>query len=357
MSSWRIVTCALAFIVERAASLNLGGLRRGTFSAETAVAHDPVPRAAYKAVESGLSMGNWCVDGNCLTQWEKQYMDNNSALLAPGLDALRQPGCAPKSQRILVGGYQRTGSTQLFNQARLWMALAFPGNLMTGVSPRRDQLAMGFNNNSAMVVKVHTLTTQNTKDAVRAADFDVLLMSRRAVVDTVITRFDVNKLGKNDALLNKHVNPDDINLPDIETCCIESMNQQGEMYQSWEKTGKKVAYDVLLEDWLQNPEREIKGIAEALGVCQEARDNKEFLKFFLLVANTLRDHPGLGTKLTQMTGFQNRSGKELVRPKVTELLMQVPRCKEWADHGARIESNAMHLTGRYQHSSTPGSCR
>ena len=50
-------------------------------------------------------------------------MEEHAAELAEGLALLRGPGCFPHGKYIVAAGYYRTGSTLLFNTARLWVTL------------------------------------------------------------------------------------------------------------------------------------------------------------------------------------------------------------------------------------------
>lgn len=325
--------CALLTVKKPLASLDQDPASR---SLERSVSKDGISGTSdissqYIADADEVNGGNWCVDGTCLTGWEKEYMQNNSETLAVGLKALRQQGCVPAAQKILIGGYFRTGSTQLFNQARVWMGLAFPGSAASGVLPTSTQLD-ATDPSFTIVSKQHGLEHD------RAMAFDVMLMSSRSVVDTVITRTD----------MKSDMNPENITLEAVKKACYTVLNQQGRMYRMWESTGRKVAYDTLLEDWVKDPEKEISNIAEALGVCKEAASDKALVKFIHDMTNNVRDHPGLGTRLTQMHGFQSKDHKALLRPKVMEFMEQEPWCKEWADGNARVASNYMYRTGIFR---------
>lgn len=50
-------------------------------------------------------------------------MKEHATELKTGLNALRAPGCFPHGRYIVTAGYYRSGSTLLYNTARLWVAL------------------------------------------------------------------------------------------------------------------------------------------------------------------------------------------------------------------------------------------
>ena len=71
----------------------------------------------------------------CFSTWEAEYMKEHADELEAGLRALHAPGCFPHGRYIVAAGYYRTGSTLLFNTARLWVALGAVSALVIKFNP------------------------------------------------------------------------------------------------------------------------------------------------------------------------------------------------------------------------------
>lgn len=277
------------------------------------------------------TQGNWCY-GKCLTKFEKQYLESNKTLLEEGLAALHKPGCVRPRKLIVTAGIYRSGSTLLFNQVRLWMNLAFPGNTSVGYDPNTTQFNIGHYN--MLVAKVHILKTYV------AARADVLVTSRRSIQETLITRLDLHPkildiLEENETTLNERVRVE----------CKRLMGLQRQVYGVWEakSKNKKIAYDVLLKQYDQSPSREIQKIAEAIGICKEARENKHLQDFIMEMGKFLLAHPGNDPKITQMHMPSKKSRKEQLRHLVINAVKKDAICQKWARDNAEYRSNDLYL--------------
>mmetsp|Transcript_19630 Transcript_19630/g.55193 ORF Transcript_19630/g.55193 Transcript_19630/m.55193 type:complete len:342 (+) Transcript_19630:79-1104(+) len=280
--------------------------------------------------------GNWCgygttgkwqgsqVNESCTTKFEKQYLLDHQEELKEGLEALRKPGCVKPGNKVATGGIFRSGSTLLFNQVRLWMNLAFPNNVSTGFDPDPEHFHFA-KAHGAVVAKAHKLHDWLARES------DHLLMSRRSVVDSVITRISflngtrpVHLTGspKDEADLLKAVGDD----------CKNLMCQQREAYSAWEKTGRTVDYDVLLSDYFADPAREIQKIAESSGVCKQAAENKALQAFVEAMGKDLMHMDLLSpdARLTQMHEPSKEVDKAKLRPSIQRHVDSIPKCHAWS---------------------------
>lgn len=266
------------------------------------------------------STGNWC-KLDCLTKFEKKYLEENkdNENLQKALEVLRKPGCVAKGQKIITGGIFRSGSTLLYNQARLWMSLAFPGDASAGYAPSHDQFEAPA---SAVVLKLHMI------DEWHANHSDKLLMSHRSVGETILSRMG-----------SKMSNPTEKELAEkVEKECTGLMTQQTGAYKAWEKIGKKVSYDVLLSDFEEKQRREIENIARGLGVCAEASKNQELHALVQAMAKHLIDNEGDAGLITQM--HKAHAENYELAPAVEKHIKQIPQCNEWAAKNGNPEYNA-----------------
>lgn len=278
-----------------------------------------------KTEEELMAMGNWCAASkskSCLTHFEKKYLEEHKEELKEALEVLRKPGCVKTGSKVVTGGYFRTGSTLLFNQVRLWMNLAFPETVSSGFDPNQDQFHA--QPAGAVVAKVHGLKTWMAEES------DHLVMSRRKVVDSLVTRthkmFEEGTASEEE--LQKHV----------EKQCSMLMKQQSAVYKTWEKTGRSVDYDVLLADYLANPAREIQKIATGSGICKEAAENKALVAFVQAVGENL-GHSMNDNLITQMHPPSDEGDKAKVRPAVQKHMDSLPKCSEWAASEADHNKN------------------
>lgn len=271
--------------------------------------------------------GNWCY-GDCLTRFEKQYLRNHSATLKVGLQALRRPGCVSPGKRIITASMYRSGSTLLFNQARLWMNLAFPGNISQGYEPSFKQYSSeGY---AAVIAKVHFLRSF-------AAEADVVLTTRRSIVDTLITRLDVLLKVDDPSMVNQTEALETLKLE-----CKLAMTIQDSIYTNREKAGGVVSYDLLLKHYEETPTREILNVARSLGVCQEAYENHNLTDFVQELGNYLLRSPGIDNKITQMHKPMAKERKNKWRPVIQELIKKDSVCNKWAADNAQLKSNMLH---------------
>lgn len=271
--------------------------------------------------------GNWCY-GDCLTMFEKAYLKRNSTLLQTGLEALRMPGCVTPGRKIMTVGMYRSASTLLFNQARLWMNLAFPGNVSQGYEP--DPKQFDSPKHSVVVGKTHFLRPYTLRA-------DVVLTSRRSVVDMLSTRVDMGVKGNATVMKNQTAVMDIMKKE-----CKLAMGIQERLYTGRLEEGLTVDYDVLLSHYERDPQRQIVNIAKALGVCDEARGNHGLINFIAEAGKNLCVNAGVDNGITQMHRPMEPKQKETWRPIIQDLLKKDPNCSKWASDDAQLKSNKLY---------------
>lgn len=271
--------------------------------------------------------GNWCY-GDCLTKFEKEYLKKNSTLLQNGLEALRAPGCVTPGHKIMTVGMYRSASTLLFNQARLWMNLAFPGNVSQGYEPDFKQFDSP--KYDVVVGKTHFLRPYTLRA-------DAVLTSRRSVVDMLSTRADMVVKG-NDTVMKNQTAVLDI----VRKECKLGMTIQESLYTSRLEEGLTVDYDVLLSHYERDPSRQIMNIAKALGVCDEARGNHALIDFIAEAGRNLFVNSQVDNGITQMHRPMEPKQKETWRPIIRDLLKKDPNCSKWASDDAALKSNVLY---------------
>lgn len=275
--------------------------------------------------------GNWCEGDGCLTSLEREYLTEHAPKLAKGLSVLRDGNCmSPK--RVITGGYFRTGSTLLFNQARLWMILAFPKGTAAGYDPDMTQ----FLKSASVVAKQHDMDSDKAKAA------DVLLMSRREVAPSVSSRLVADVYSFNLTRISAASRDELRN--DANNECMRLGKMQANMYSRWNQLGKTVAYDVLLEDFVKDQDREIKAIAKSLGVCSQAREDQHLIDMVKFMTNALHSQPDRDPSITQM--HPPRDDKhEAFDSLVNQLIKELPECNTWAQSHGNIMQNHFSSEG------------
>eukprot|EP00747_Dinoflagellata_sp_TGD_P073033 gnl/TRDRNA2_/TRDRNA2_157728_c0_seq1.p1 gnl/TRDRNA2_/TRDRNA2_157728_c0~~gnl/TRDRNA2_/TRDRNA2_157728_c0_seq1.p1 ORF type:complete len:186 (-),score=26.27 gnl/TRDRNA2_/TRDRNA2_157728_c0_seq1:73-630(-) len=163
-------------------------------------------------------------------------------------------------------------------------------------------------------------------------------MSHRSVWESVATRVSLHNLTV-------------VREENVTRECLGLMRQQAEMYNTWETVGKEVNYDMFLDDFLVNPEPEIQAVAQAIGICENARKDPALLRFFRAMASALQDEPfrserrlmlpsgRLSVTITQMHPPTSRAVKEALKAQVQDFLSTNPACSAWAKHNASITWN------------------
>merc|ERR1712150_153087 len=124
---------------------------------------------------------------SCFITFEQDYLRKHLAELQKGLKAIRAPGCYPHGTTVATMGYFRTGSTLLYNYARLWAALATGKSLVSGFGCKSPEV-MGIGvegkkqERCSVVCKDHAFKEGVAKQAT------VVLSSRRDPWESVCSR-------------------------------------------------------------------------------------------------------------------------------------------------------------------------
>lgn len=277
-----------------------------------------LPLVSSTYLRARLQGSNWC-DGDCLTDFERGYLQEHKVELAPGLAMLRSPECVKDAQLIVSAGYYRSGSTLLYNIARLWLELAFPGTFATGYMCGGHEHQF---HNVTVLCKEHGMEPNIATKA------DVLLMSRRTVWESISTRLEaIRKL-------------EEPSFVDVVEQCKVLMQQQKWPYAFWRARGLRVGHDMLLSDFYDHPEREIEAVAAGLGICEAARKDAALKRFAREMAMQLHENHGEATTITQMHQPQDQATKQRVRAKIEEFIQGDPRCALWAANDASPKANS-----------------
>lgn len=260
--------------------------------------------------------GNWC-SGGCHTNFEKTYLSEHAAELQEGLAALHGWRCVPESQTVVAAGYFRTGSTLLYNVARLWLELALPGKLATGYGCHGHDAGPG-----ATLCKEHLVSTELAEKA------NVLLMSHRDVHATVCSRL---------AFQARNGSPPSAAVASKE--CKELRKQQAAVYTSMATVGKRVAHDVLTtESGLD--EAEFTAVARALGICESAATNPQLLIFMKNMAERLLSHPDESSRITQMHASTAEDTKQDLCSNLSDWIAEDAECAQWAAESGGVHANS-----------------
>jgi len=288
----------------------------------------------------------------CLDKWERFYMSENNETLREGLSILRSPSprCFPHGVSVASMGYFRSGSTLLYNTARLWLALGAGEGLAAGYMCA-DASTVGVGQKGkpqehcSMLCKDHEMKTGVANNA------KVLLMSRRDPFYSVCSRklMDVwckrppsegpvdryainayNKKCKNDPKVEKE-----------ETIkqCRALMKMQAGIYHARLSAGNSIAHDMLMEDYTNDPKKQIQEIALAMGICREAATNHALVEFVAQMGKQLKEHPLQSFDITQMHDVHTPQQREAKCSQLEEWMRSDRLCRQWMDANASSDAN------------------
>lgn len=291
---------------------------------------------------------------NCLTAHEEEYLKKNWASLQKGMQALRAPGCFPHGVSVATLGYFRTGSTLLYNVARLWAALAAGKSLVSGYGCKSPG-AMGIGvegsdqEHCSLVCKDHEWRAGLAKEAT------VVLMSRRDPWESVCSRrlMDLwcrlrqkgrkkqasqeEKAEYKEECLRNHT----MEALESQYQCKDLMLMQANIYLGRRQQGKAIAYDVLLSDYQTSAAAQVRNIGKAMGVCQEATEDPALVELIVAMGTYLHDSPAQDMGITQMHDVHTDTQRQEKCSKLREWMRQDDECREWMDSDASAESNAV----------------
>jgi len=318
------------------------------------------PATSCKSTSVEVAPKEWCgrsLDGplsHCHTAAEKTYLQKHQAELEVGLKALRAPGCFTHGVSIATMGYFRTGSTLLYNYVRLWAVLATGQSLVSGFGCK-SPVAMGIGvagkpqEHCTVVCKDHDWKSGVAKAAT------VVISSRRDPWESVCSRklqslwCRIRQKGRKtqasaeekqeyqkECLRNKTVQA-----LEAQYQCKDLMTQQANVYLGRREHGLPIVYDVLMSDYKTSGEVQVSNIAKAMGICKEAYEDPELIKFLISIGDQLHDNQGADQGVTQMHGVHSDEQRQESCSKLRDWMRQDEQCREWMDGDASADSNGI----------------
>lgn len=123
------------------------------------------------------------------------------------------------------------------------------------------------------------------------------------------------------------------------------MGLQADVYARWEAGGRKIGHDVSLEGWHENPAHQIKEVGRAIGICEQALENKHLLELIHQMGKFLESGEGELMKdraVTRMHGTHQDSerGAECGTIRAA-IAASGPDCNEWYKNNASHTHNSI----------------
>jgi len=298
----------------------------------------------------------WCGinDGRkCMDKWEKSYMEENEGKLKKAFKILRKPGCFPHGVSVASMGYFRTGSTLLYNTARLWLALGAGESLVAGFMCKDPKLVgIGVKGapqeHCSMLCKDHEMKSGIDKNA------KVLLMSRRDPYYSVCSRklMDVWCRMKSrgpgpvdwdaiKAYAKKCKETPEIEKQEAIDQCRGLMKMQADIYFARQQAGKSVAFDQLMEEYESDPATQVREIALAIGICREAATHEDLVKFIVQMGKELKEHPDQSMDITQMHDVHTPEQRKAKCSNLEGWMRSDSICRAWMDANANASANGV----------------
>jgi len=290
---------------------------------------------------------------SCFDSWEKDYMERHAAQIKKGLAAIRAPGCFPHGASVSTMGYFRTGSTLMYNIARVWGALGADGSLVGGYTCKNPvELGMGISGSDqercSMICKDHVFHTDLAKNS------HVVLMTRRDPFYSVCSRklmdvwCNLDQTGRKEkaewpelnAYKKKCKESPELERPETMKQCKALMKMQADIYFEREVMGKTIAFDMLTEDYENDPHGNVQNIAKAMGICDEAASDSALVAFIVAMGVELKKHPDHDMGITQMHDVHTEEQRQAKCSNLNAWMSEDEDCKAWMDGHALAESNS-----------------
>lgn len=281
-------------------------------------------------------------------------MEKNQEKLAAGLAKIRAPGCFPHGVSVATMGYYRTGSTLLYNVARLWAILGAPTSLVSGwgcKDPRLLGVGRKGQNTArcSMVCKDHEWKSGVAKEAT------VTISSRRDPWESVCSRklmgiwcrlrqggrkTQASKAEK-EAYEKECARNKTVQAVDAQMTCHDLMTMQAKVYHERWLYGNEISYDVLMSDYYKSPDVQAREVARAMGICQEAYDDPSLVKMILDMGIALQNGAETQQGITLSHGSHSDDQRNKECLPLREFMREDRMCREWMDGNAAAESNAI----------------
>lgn len=299
----------------------------------------------------------WCglsETSTCFSKWERSYIELNAARLKRALAVLRSPGCFPHGVSVAALGYFRTGSTLLFNIARLWLVLGAGNGLISGYTCRNPAV-VGIGVDGEAAEKCSMVCKDHSWHAGVADNTQIILMSRRDPYHSVCSRklMDIwcrvpNARGKAgtdwdavNAYKKRCLSDPGMESQEAIKQCRGLMEMQAAIYLERRKLGKPVAYDMLMEDYARDPARQVRAIGRAIGICDAALNNDDLMHFFRAMASYLKTHPDQDMGITLMHDVHTAEQRVAKCSHMEDWMRSDDACRAWMDANASIAANSV----------------
>lgn len=291
---------------------------------------------------------------SCLTAFEGSYIQRHAMELRTGLAAIRAPGCFPHGVSVATLGYFRTGSTLLYNVARVWAALGAGEALVAGFSCKSPE-SLGIGVPGERAERCSMLCKDHDWKEGMAQFATVALMSRRDPWESVCSR----KLQKLWCRLrqqgrNRQASEQEkmqyqrqcyynisVQAQEAQHQCKDLMTMQADIYHIRRAYGGSIAYDVLLSDYQTSPALQVREIAKAIGICREAYEDPALVAMVVAVGTALHDKPDKDMGITQMHDVHTDRQRLRSCSRLREWMRGDEECREWMESNASAAANAV----------------
>jgi len=123
--------------------------------------------------------------------------------------------------------------------------------------------------------------------------------------------------------------------------CRMLMTAQADIYYARQASNGQVAYDMLMLDYQKDPSTEVKNIALAMGICEEAATDKGLVEFVVAMGRELKAHPDKDMGITQMHDVHTKEQRKKKCSNLEEWMRSDEKCRKWMDASASYTANGV----------------
>merc|ERR1712113_559011 len=95
-----------------------------------------------------------------------------------------------------------------------------------------------------------------------------------------------------------------------------------------------------MEDYEEDPAREVKAVGHGMGICKAATENEELVQFIVEMGTQLKKNPSADMGITQMHDVHTSSQRKKECSNLEAYMRSDDECRAWMDGKAAIETNA-----------------